>query len=72
MSPSEPSSLKVTWWKTTSVDSYHTRDATKHWQANSFERSRPQASKTPKVQARHGKAMRVEVFMILKQACPSE
>jgi hypothetical protein len=72
MSSSEPPSLKVTWWKTTSVDSYHTRDATKHWQADSFERSRPQASKTPKVQAHHGKTMRVEVFMILKQACPLE
>ncbi len=55
MSPSEPPSLKVTWQETTSVDIYHTRDATKHWKADSFERSRPQASKTPKVQAHHGK-----------------
>ena len=55
MSSSEPPSLKVTRQKTTSVDSYHTRDATKHWQADSFERSRPLASKTSKVQAHHGK-----------------
>ena len=55
MSSSEPLSPKVTWWATARVDSYHTRDATKHWEADSFERSRPQASKTPKVQARHGK-----------------
>ena len=55
MSPSKPPLLKVTWQKTTSVDSYHTCDATKHWKADAFERSRPQASKTPKVQAHHGK-----------------
>jgi hypothetical protein len=30
------------------------------------------ASKTSKVQSHHGQTMRVEVFMILKQACPSE
>jgi hypothetical protein len=55
MSSSQPPSLKVIWQKTTSVDSYHTCDATKHWQADPFERSWPQASKTPKVQAHHGK-----------------
>jgi hypothetical protein len=55
MSSSEPPSLKETWRETTSVDSYHTCGATKHWQADSFERSRPPASKTSKVQAHHGK-----------------
>ena len=55
MSSSKPPSLKVIWWKTTGVDSYHTHDATKHWQADPFERSRPQAGKTSKVQAHHGK-----------------
>jgi hypothetical protein len=54
MSSNEPPLLKVIWQKTTSVDIYHTCDATKHWQADLFERSRPQASKTSKVQAHHG------------------
>jgi hypothetical protein len=51
MSPNEPSSLRVTWQATTNVDSYHARDATKHWQADLFERSQPQGQQTPKVQA---------------------